>query len=117
MLLLERPGRHSTTPKAKVQTFLEKLQRDDASAGLGVKPMDDPADTRARTGRVDGAWRAVLYQRGCVRHDPRRDIRDDLRRSTLRGFDIVRFVRNMKLPSAKYDAILTRNEMIPGEIP
>lgn len=50
------------TVKAKVLTFLEKLQRDDASPGLHIEPMNNPADSRARTGRVDGSWRAVLYQ-------------------------------------------------------
>lgn len=43
-------------------TFLQKLQRDDTSPGLHIEPMVNAADDRARTGRVNKQWRAVLYK-------------------------------------------------------
>jgi len=43
-------------------TFLQKLQRDDTSPGLHIEPMVNAVDERARTGRVNKQWRAVLYK-------------------------------------------------------
>jgi hypothetical protein len=48
--------------RGKVHTFIQRLQKDDASLGLHIEKMNNPADDRARTGRVDGSWRAVLYR-------------------------------------------------------
>ena len=48
--------------KAKVYTFLEKLAESDETPGLRIKPMQNAADPKARTGRVDQGWRAVLYR-------------------------------------------------------
>ncbi|MDN4483204.1 3'-5' exonuclease [Demequina lignilytica] len=48
--------------RAKVFTFLGKLQEDDTAPGLHVEPMHNPADSRVRTGRVDQAYRAVLFK-------------------------------------------------------
>lgn len=48
--------------KAKVYTFIEKLQRDDTSPGLHIEPMQKPLDDRVRTGRVDLNFRAVLFK-------------------------------------------------------
>ncbi|WP_062465684.1 3'-5' exonuclease [Demequina maris] len=48
--------------KAKVFTFLGKLQEDDTAPGLHIEPMHDPVDPRVRTGRVDQAYRAVLFK-------------------------------------------------------
>lgn len=48
--------------KAKVYTFIEKLQRDDTSPGLHIEPMQQPLDDRVRTGRVDLNFRAVLFK-------------------------------------------------------
>lgn len=48
--------------RGKVHTFIQRLQKDDASLGLHIEKMTNPADERARTGRVDGSWRAVLYR-------------------------------------------------------
>lgn len=48
--------------KAKVYTFLEKLAESDETPGLRIKPMNNAADPKARTGRVDKGWRAVLYR-------------------------------------------------------
>lgn len=42
--------------------FLQKLQRDDTSPGLHIEPMINAVDERARTGRVNKQWRAVLYK-------------------------------------------------------
>ena len=48
--------------KAKVYTFIEKLQKDDTSPGLHIEPMQKPLDDRVRTGRVDLNFRAVLFK-------------------------------------------------------
>lgn len=48
--------------KAKIFTFLQKLQEDDTSVGLNIEKMANAADPRARTARVDISLRAVLYR-------------------------------------------------------
>jgi superfamily I DNA/RNA helicase len=48
--------------KAKIFTFLQKLQEDDTSVGLNIEKMANAADSRARTARVDISLRAVLYR-------------------------------------------------------
>ncbi|MGT2427109.1 3'-5' exonuclease [Amnibacterium kyonggiense] len=48
--------------KAKAYAFLEKLAHNDAQPGLHIEPMAQAADSRARTGRVDGSLRAVLFR-------------------------------------------------------
>jgi superfamily I DNA/RNA helicase len=53
---------HNKDLKAKVLTFIQKLIDDDTSPGLHIEPMKNAADPRARTGRVDKFWRAVLYR-------------------------------------------------------
>jgi len=53
---------HDKPIKAKIHTFLEKLTESDETLGLHIEPMQNPADTRARTGRVDQSLRAVLYR-------------------------------------------------------
>jgi len=54
--------KHDKAIKAKIYTFLEKLSEDDTSPGLHIEPMQKPQDARARTGRVDIHWRAVLFK-------------------------------------------------------
>ena len=61
MTKLKEPD-HDKTVKAKIMTFLQKLQEDDTSVGLHIEKMINPVDNRARTGRVDLALRAVLYR-------------------------------------------------------
>lgn len=48
--------------KAKVYSFIEKLQKDDTSSGLHIEPMIKPVDARVRTGRIDLNFRAVLFK-------------------------------------------------------
>ncbi|WP_062516827.1 3'-5' exonuclease [Demequina gelatinilytica] len=48
--------------KAKVFDFLGKLQEDDALPGLHIEPLNNVADPRVRTGRVDIHYRAVLFK-------------------------------------------------------
>ncbi|MBE6484825.1 MAG: ATP-dependent helicase [Actinomycetaceae bacterium] len=50
--------------KAKVGTFLMKLAGTDTTSGLHVEPIRHAADSRVRTARVDGFYRAVLFQIG-----------------------------------------------------
>lgn len=42
--------------------FLAKLSKSDQTAGLHIEPINNSADTRARTGRVDISNRAVLFK-------------------------------------------------------
>lgn len=51
--------------QAKVLAFLMKLREDDSAYGLRIKKLEQQKDPRARTGRVDDSWRAVLF---CLDH-------------------------------------------------
>lgn len=51
--------------QAKVLSFLMKLREDDSACGLRIKKLEQQKDPRARTGRVDDSWRAVLF---CLDH-------------------------------------------------
>jgi len=46
----------------KVMAFLNKLATDDAAAGLHIERIHNAADPRARTGRVDLSYRALLFK-------------------------------------------------------
>lgn len=48
--------------KKQVFDFLYKLQEDDTSPGLHIEPMKTYKDARARTGRVNQQFRAVLFK-------------------------------------------------------
>ncbi|WP_420121758.1 3'-5' exonuclease [Nakamurella sp.] len=48
--------------KAKAMTFLQKLAADDTTSGLHIEKINGSADPKARTGRVDKFWRAVLFR-------------------------------------------------------
>lgn len=48
--------------KAKAMTFLQKLAEDDTTPGLHIEKINGSADPKARTGRVDKFWRAVLFR-------------------------------------------------------
>lgn len=69
MTKLKEPD-HDKTVKAKIWTFLQKLQEDDTTAGLHIEKMMNPVDHRARTGRVDLSLRAVLYRLDSTDSEP-----------------------------------------------
>ncbi|GAB6902718.1 3'-5' exonuclease [Kineosporia succinea] len=48
--------------KKKAYSFLEKLAEDDTTLGLHIEPIQNSADPKVRTGRVDQAYRAVLFR-------------------------------------------------------
>lgn len=48
--------------KQKAYSFLEKLAQDDSTPGLHVEPIANAADPRARSGRVDQQYRALLFK-------------------------------------------------------
>ncbi|MGO2326894.1 3'-5' exonuclease [Glutamicibacter arilaitensis] len=48
--------------KKQIMDFLQKLQLDDKNPGLHIEPMKVSRDPRARTGRVNDFWRAVLFK-------------------------------------------------------
>ncbi|MEJ5943685.1 UvrD-helicase domain-containing protein [Pseudokineococcus basanitobsidens] len=48
--------------RSRAFAFLEKLQENDAAPGLHVEPIQQSADPRVRTGRVDQAYRAVMFR-------------------------------------------------------
>ncbi|HEY9289868.1 MAG TPA: UvrD-helicase domain-containing protein [Microlunatus sp.] len=50
------------TIRSKVTAFLQKVTENDASKGLRIEPIHGTVDPRVRTGRVDLAYRAVLFQ-------------------------------------------------------
>ncbi|HEY8589711.1 MAG TPA: UvrD-helicase domain-containing protein [Naasia sp.] len=48
--------------RSKAMAFLQKLSADDTTPGLHVEPIQNAADSRVRTGRVDQFWRAVMFR-------------------------------------------------------
>ncbi len=48
--------------KNKAYAFLEKITTDDTLPGLHIEPVENAADPRVRTGRVDNQHRAVLFK-------------------------------------------------------
>jgi len=48
--------------RGKVMSFLQKLGADDTTPGLHIEPIQQSADPRVRTGRVDEFWRAVMFR-------------------------------------------------------
>ncbi|MGO9349552.1 MAG: 3'-5' exonuclease [Mycobacterium sp.] len=50
-------------------SFLTKLASDDTVPGLHIEPIKNSADPRARTGRVDISYRAVLFKLQGSQHD------------------------------------------------
>ncbi|QSB16870.1 DEAD/DEAH box helicase [Natronosporangium hydrolyticum] len=48
--------------RGKAMAFLQKLGTDDTANGLHVEPIQQSADPRVRTGRVDDSWRAVMFR-------------------------------------------------------
>jgi superfamily I DNA/RNA helicase len=48
--------------KKKLWAFIEKLSQNDEMLGLHIEPMNNPRDSRVRTGRVDDNFRAVLFR-------------------------------------------------------
>ncbi len=45
-----------------IYAFLQKLSENDALPGLHIEPINNCVDARARTGRVNDMWRAVLFK-------------------------------------------------------
>jgi superfamily I DNA/RNA helicase len=60
--LMKGANRVDGSLRGKVLDFLFKLQEDDTSPGLHIEPMRVFRDARARTGRVDQQFRAVLFK-------------------------------------------------------
>lgn len=48
--------------RGKAMTFLQKLSADDTTPGLHIEPIQNAADPRVRTGRVNDSWRAVMFR-------------------------------------------------------
>ncbi|MBD7949737.1 3'-5' exonuclease [Oerskovia rustica] len=48
--------------RSQAYAFIDKLRKDDTTPGLHIEPMEQSADKRARTGRVNLFWRAVLIK-------------------------------------------------------
>jgi hypothetical protein len=60
MTKLKEPS-HDKAVNGKIFAFLQKLREDDTTSGLHIEKMQNPADSRARTARVDKGLRAVIY--------------------------------------------------------
>lgn len=61
-IILTKQGKLDGSLKHKAYAFLQKLTEDHTSPGLHIEPIIGSADSRARTGRVDQQFRAVLFQ-------------------------------------------------------
>ncbi|MGY1709131.1 3'-5' exonuclease [Geodermatophilus sp. SYSU D00758] len=55
-------GTLDSSVKKQAYAFLEKLSTDDTLPGLHIEPINNSADTRVRTGRVNDFYRAVLFK-------------------------------------------------------
>lgn len=62
-VILTKRGRSADPSIRKLEmAFLDKLTADDALPGLHIEPINNSADPRARTGRVNDDFRAVLFR-------------------------------------------------------
>src|SRR4051794_33178503 len=55
-------GTLDSSVKKQAYAFLEKLWESDALPGLHIEPINNSVDDRARTGRVNDFYRAVLFK-------------------------------------------------------
>jgi hypothetical protein len=55
-------GTLDSSVKKQAYAFLEKLSTDDTLPGLHIEPINNSADVRVRTGRVNDFYRAVLFK-------------------------------------------------------
>ncbi|WFP17193.1 3'-5' exonuclease [Citricoccus muralis] len=62
VILASRKNKLDGSVERAVFKFLHKLQLDDTVPGLHIEPMVKARDRRARTGRVNDQWRAVLFK-------------------------------------------------------
>ncbi|MGO4956688.1 3'-5' exonuclease [Luteococcus sp. Sow4_B9] len=62
LIMTKQGNRLDGSIKQKAFTFLEKLTTDDTAPGLHIEPINNSADPRVRTGRVDQQYRAVLFK-------------------------------------------------------
>jgi hypothetical protein len=62
IIIMSKPASKLEPPLKKAYAFLEKLGEDDTSSGLHIEPIAHSADDKARTGRVDQFYRAVLFR-------------------------------------------------------
>lgn len=62
IVMTKWPSKVDGSVRAKAMDFLQKLASDDTTLGLHVEPIQNSADPRVRTGRVDQFWRAVMFR-------------------------------------------------------
>src|SRR3954453_11630240 len=55
-------GTLDASVKKQAYAFLEKLSENNALPGLHIEPINNSADARVRTGRVNDFYRAVLFK-------------------------------------------------------
>ncbi|MCI4583694.1 hypothetical protein MRT19_26565, partial [Escherichia coli] len=67
-LILDRGflGSYEKSIAGKVNATLEKLIKDPTTNGLHVEPIQNCADDRVRTARVDQFYRLVLFDLGSL---------------------------------------------------
>lgn len=62
IIMTKWPVKLDGSVRSKAMAFLQKLSTDDTTPGLHVEPIQNAADPRVRTGRVDQFWRAVMFR-------------------------------------------------------
>ncbi|CAM3470442.1 UvrD-helicase domain-containing protein [Occultella aeris] len=62
IIMTKWPVKLDGSTRGKAMAFLQKLSADDTTPGLHVEPIQQSADSRVRTGRVDQFWRAVMFR-------------------------------------------------------
>ncbi|MDN5747507.1 MAG: AAA family ATPase [Pseudonocardia sp.] len=62
IVMTKWPVKLDGSVRSKAMAFLQKLSADDTTPGLHIEPIQNAADSRVRTGRVDQFWRAVMFR-------------------------------------------------------
>lgn len=62
IIMTKWPVKLDGSVRAQAMAFLQKLSTDDTLPGLHVEPIQNSADPRVRTGRVNQFWRAVMFR-------------------------------------------------------
>ncbi|NCT90970.1 ATP-dependent helicase [Cellulomonas sp. APG4] len=62
IIMTKWPVKIDGSVRSKAMAFLQKLSADDTTPGLHVEPIQQSADPRVRTGRVDQSYRAVMFR-------------------------------------------------------
>lgn len=133
LIMTKHANRIDGSLKKKAFTFLEKLTTDPTAPGLHIEPIQNSADARVRTGRVDQQFRAVLFQlsagedmafvyHGIWNHDDAIDVAKSIKLdiNSVNGMPEIRTVpveERDDAPSEVFAPAVTAPETLPLDEP